>query len=126
MLGLGAMVSPKKDAIGRKLSERPEMNRADDLRLVGLRPKDAAEHLTAGAHFLEVGAPTDLAHDQGWMTSVAYSPGLGHDIGLGLVKRGYQRLGQRIRAYSPVQKRDVMVEICRPQHFDPAGERQRG
>ncbi|MEM1386880.1 MAG: sarcosine oxidase subunit alpha family protein [Pseudomonadota bacterium] len=126
MLGMASMVRQDKDAFGTTLSQRPEMVARGGLYLVGLRPVDRRQKLNAGAHFLNPGEPADMAHDQGWMTSVAYSPGLGHDIGLGLVKRGYQRLGQRIRAYSPVQKQDVMVEICRPQHFDPAGERQRG
>ncbi len=125
-LGLGGMVSKKKDAIGSKLSERDEMNRDDDLRLVGFRPKDRAALLTAGAHFLRRGDPEDMAHDQGWMTSVAYSPELGHSVGLGFLKRGSERIGETIRAYSPVRNQDILVEVCSPHHIDPEGERQRG
>ena len=126
MLGLGGMVS-KKDAIGSKLSQRPEMSRPDDMRLVGFRPVDRAASLSAGAHFLNVGEPADMAHDQGWMTSVAYSPELGHSIGLGFLKRGGERMGERVRAHDPVRGRDdVLVEVCSPHHIDPEGERQRG
>ena len=126
MLGLGGMVSRKKDSIGSKLSERPEMIRDDGLRLVGFRPVDRTQMLTAGAHFLEKGAPADMAHDKGWMTSVAYSPELGHSIGIGYLKRGGERFGETVRAYSPVRNQDIMVEICSPHHIDPEGERQRG
>ena len=126
MLGLGGMVSRKKDSIGSKLSERPEMIRDDGLRLVGFRPVDRTQMLTAGAHFLENGAPADMANDQGWMTSVAYSPELGHSIGIGYLKRGGERFGETVRAYSPVRNQDIMVEICSPHHIDPEGERQRG
>ncbi len=126
MLGLGAMVSKKKDAIGSKLSERPEMTREDDLRLVGFRPVDRSVILTAGAHFLTAGDPADMAHDQGWMTSVAWSPGLGHSVGLGFLRRGQDRIGETVRAYSPVRNQDVLVEVCRPHHVDPEGVRQRG
>ena len=126
MLGLGGMVSRKKDSIGSKLSERPEMIRDDGLRLVGFRPVDRTQMLSAGAHFLEKGAPADMAHDQGWMTSVAYSPELGHSIGIGYLKRGGERFGETVRAYSPVRNQDIMVEICSPHHIDPEGERQRG
>ncbi|MEM7317665.1 MAG: sarcosine oxidase subunit alpha family protein [Pseudomonadota bacterium] len=126
MLGLGGMVSRKKDAIGTKLSDRPEMNREDEMRLVGLRPVDRSVILTAGAHFLDPGAPEDMAHDQGWMTSVAYSPELGHSVGLGFLKRGKDRIGEQVRAFSPVRNQDVLVEICSPHHIDPEGERQRG
>ena len=126
MLGLGGMVSKKKDAIGSKLSERPEMKLDDDLRLVGFRPKDTSVILTAGAHFLTPGDPADMAHDQGWMTSVAWSPELGHSVGLGFLKRGAQRVGETVRAYSPVRDQDILVEVCSPHHIDPEGERQRG
>ena len=125
-LGLGGMVSKKKDAIGSKLSERPEMTGEDSLRLVGLKPKDRAALLTAGAHFLAPGDPADLAHDQGWMTSVAYSPELGHSIGLGFLKRGGDRIGETLRAYSPLRGQDILVEVCSPHHIDPEGARQRG
>ena len=126
MLGLGGMVSRKKDSIGSKLSARPEMIRDDGMRLVGFRPVDRTQLLTAGAHFLEAGAPADMAHDQGWMTSVAYSPELGHSIGIGYLKRGGERFGETVRAYSPVRNQDIMVEICSPHHIDPEGGRQRG
>lgn len=126
MLGLGGMVSQKKDAIGTRLSQRDEMIRSDDLRLVGFRPVDRSVQLTAGAHFLDRGDPADMAHDLGWMTSVAYSPELGHSIGLGFLKRGHERIGETVRAYSPIRGQDVLVEVCSPHHIDPEGARQRG
>jgi len=126
MLGLGGMVSKKKDAIGSKLSERPEMNRDDAMRLMGFRPVEKGTPLTAGSHFLTRGDPSDMAHDQGWMTSVAYSPELGHSVGLGFLKRGQDRLGEQVRAYSPVTGQDILVEVCSAHHIDPEGVRQRG
>ena len=126
MLGLGGMVSKKKDSIGSKMSEREEMVREDDLRLVGFRPVDRGALLNAGAHFLTKGDPEDMAHDQGWMTSVAWSPELGHSIGLGYLKRGAERMGEVVRAYDPVRGKDLEVEVCSPHHIDPEGVRQRG
>ena len=126
MTGLGKMVSRNKDFIGAALLDRPEQTRDDGFRLVGLRAVDVDVNLTAGAHFLNPGDPADIAHDQGWMTSVAYSPELGHSIGLGFVKRGHDRHGERLRCYSPIRGQDVMVEVCSPHHIDPEGERQRG
>ncbi len=102
------------------------MNGEEDLRLVGFKPVDRSVLLTAGAHFLNPGDPEDMAHDQGWMTSVAYSPELGHSVGLGFLKRGADRIGDKVRAYSPVRDQDIMVEVCSPHHIDPEGERQRG
>ena len=126
MLGLGGMVSAKKDAIGTRLSMRDEMTRKDGLRLVGFRPVDRRRILAAGAHFLNPGEPADMAHDQGWMTSVAWSPELGHSVGLGFLKRGKARMGEVVRAYNPVRNQDIEVEVCSPHHIDPEGVRQNG
>ena len=126
MLGLGGMVSKKKDSIGSKMSERAGMNEADEMRLMGFRPVDRSVLLQAGAHFLTKGDPEDMAHDQGWMTSVAYSPELGHSVGLGFLKRGPDRMGEIIRAFDPVRGKDTLVEVCSVHHIDPEGGRQRG
>ena len=126
MIGLEKMVSRKKDFIGAALLDRPEQLREDGLRLVGLKPVDTGDILTAGAHFFKPGDPEDMAHDQGWMTSVAYSPELGHSIGLGFLKHGNERLGEHIRGFSPVRDQDILLEVCSPHHIDPEGDRQRG
>ena len=125
MLGMGRMVSKKKDSIGSTLSERPEMNKDDDLRLVGFRPVDRANMLNAGAHFITKGDDPSMQTDQGWMTSVAYSPILGHSIGLGFIKRGDQRMGEVVRAYDPLRGKDQEVEIVSAHFIDPEGERLR-
>ncbi len=124
-LGLGRMVSKKKDCIGNVLSERAELNRPDAVRLVGFKPVDRAESLAAGAHFINRGDPADMDHDQGWMSSVAFSPMLGHSIGLGFISRGHERMGEIVRAVDPIRKREVEVEITSPHFFDPEGERLR-
>ncbi|RMD88949.1 MAG: sarcosine oxidase subunit alpha family protein [Alphaproteobacteria bacterium] len=127
MLGMGRMVSLKKDAIGTVLSQRPEMIRADAPRLMGFRPVNRAETLSAGAHFIgrDETAPS-LTTDQGWMSSVAFSPELGHYVGLGFITRGHERLGEIVRAHDPLRGRDTLVEIVSPHHLDPEGVRQRG
>ena len=95
-LGLGGFVSEKKDCIGKTLSERAELNREDAWRLVGLVPKDKSKTLKAGAHFINHGDAATTENDLGWMTSVAWSPMLGHSIGLGFIRAGDQRMGETI------------------------------
>ena len=125
-LGLGRMVSKKKDAIGNIMSEREALNAEDGLALVGFRPVDLSQPLAAGAHFVADGAEATTQNDQGWMTSVAYSPSLGHSIGLGFVKRGANRMGETLRAVDMIRGTDVAVEIVSPHFIDPEGERWRG
>lgn len=125
-IGLGKMVSQKKECIGQVLSKRAEMTRDDAIRLMGFRPVDRSRKLIAGSHFLNKHDPMDMDHDQGWMTSVAYSPNLGHHIGLGFIKSGHERKGDIVRAVSPVHGVEMDVEIVSAHFVDPEGVRLRG
>lgn len=125
-LGLGGFVSQKKDCIGKILSERPEMNRDDAIRLVGFRPVDRGKFLVAGSQFIARDQQANMENSQGWMSSVAYSPTLGHSIGLGFIARGHERHGEIVHAVSPARGGDVDVEIVSPHFIDPEGGRQRG
>jgi heterotetrameric sarcosine oxidase alpha subunit len=125
-LGMGRMVSKKKDSIGSVLSERPELNREDGMSLMGFRPVDPNQPLRAGAHFIAKGKKANLSNDEGYMTSVAFSPAFHHSIGLGLIVRGGERKGEIVRAVDPVRDSDVDVEIVSPHFYDPEGKRLRG
>jgi methylglutamate dehydrogenase subunit C len=122
-LGFGRMMSKKKDFIGCVLAARPGIADPNRPALVGLKPVERSMRLYAGAHFLTLGSQATLANDQGYVTSVAFSPMLGHWIGLGLLTRGRERVGERLRAHSPIRGGDVQVEIVSPVFFDPEGAR---
>ena len=49
---------------------------------------------------MKADGPVDAAHDQGYVTSAVYSPILNSNIGLGLVKNGSERLGEKMRLVS--------------------------
>src|SRR5262249_57464944 len=119
-LGLGRMMSSKKDYIGRVMAQREALVAADRPTLVGLKPIERSERLCAGAHLLPEGAEANQANDQGYVTSVAYSPTLGHWIGLALLAGGPTRHGQRARAHDPVRSGGVTVDISHPAFFAPA------
>lgn len=125
-LGLGKMMSSKKDFVGRLMAKREALIQADRPSLVGLQPVNRRERLCAGAHFIRIGRTANLENDEGYMTSVACSPSLEHWIGLGLLKNGPNRIGERIRAVDPVRNGDVEVEICSPIFLDPEGTRLHG
>jgi sarcosine oxidase subunit alpha len=125
-MGLGRMVSKKKDSIGMVLSQREGLTDPGGYRLVGVRPVDPQGKLTAGSHFLEIGAAAVAANDRGWLTSKAYSPHIGSDIALGYLKAGDRKIGQRMRAVNLLTGQDTEVEIVSPHFFDPEGERLRG
>ena len=125
MLGLQRMVSKNKDCIGNVLSERSEMNLDDGLELMGFKPLDPGEGLSAGSHFLAPGAAAETSADEGWMSSVAYSPILHSSIGLGFIRKGHARIGETVRAWDALRGTDILVEIVSPHFYDPDGERLR-
>jgi heterotetrameric sarcosine oxidase alpha subunit len=124
-LGLGRMMSTQKDYIGRVLAGRPALSAPDRPALVGVRPTRPEAGLAAGAHFLRIGAQPSLANDEGFVSSVTFSPTLGHWIGLGFLKSGPSRWGERIRAHNPLLGSDVEVEVTNPVFYDPEGKRLR-
>ncbi|WP_029002814.1 sarcosine oxidase subunit alpha family protein [Azorhizobium doebereinerae] len=124
-LGLGRMASTKKDFVGRVMAGRAGLIEPDRPILAGFRPVDPSKRLRAGAHFIAIGAEGTLENDEGYMSSTAFSPALGTWIGLGFIKHGPERWGQRVRAYDPVRGEDVEVEVCDPAFVDPKGERLR-
>jgi methylglutamate dehydrogenase subunit C len=125
-LGLGRLMSSKKDFVGRTMAERPGLLDPDRPSLVGIKPVRSQDRLRAGAHLLPSSAAVNAASDQGIVTSVAFSPSLKHWIGLGLLARGPQRLGERVRAADPVRGHSPEVEICAPCFIDPEGKRVHG
>ena len=102
------------------------MNLPDAIRLVGFKPVNPSDALLAGSHFITKGEQATMENDQGWMSSVAYSPTLRHSIGLGFIKRGHERLGEMVRMVNSAQGIEVEVEIVSPHFYDPEGELQRG
>ena len=125
-LGLARLMSTRKDFVGRILAARPALLDPDRPSLSGFKPTDPARRLRAGAHFVGLGRPATTAHDEGHMTSVAFSPSLGHWIGLGLIRQGGDRIGERVTAHDPVRGESYEVEICRPCFLDPEGARLHG
>ena len=124
-LGMGRMVSKKKDSIGSTLSERSGLNTDDALKLIGLRPVDVKNPVPAGSHLITRGDPVDAAHDQGYVTSACYSPNLGHSIALAYLKSGDSRKGEILRLVSPLTGFDHEVEVVSAHFIDPEGERLR-
>ena len=125
-MGLGRMVSQKKESIGLVLSRREQMVRDDDYELVGINPLDPTISLTAGAHLIAVGAASTAENDEGWVTSVAYSPHLKTSIGLGYIRRGSKRHGDIVRAVNLLGDQDIKVKLTSQHFYDAEGTRLHG
>lgn len=121
-IGMEKMVSAKKDCIGKAAAQRPGMWGPEREQLVGLR---AAGPISAGAHLFVPGGEVHRETDQGYVTSVGWSPTLGVWLGLGFLKDGRARIGERIRLVDHLRGLDVICEVCHPVFHDPEGEKLR-
>jgi len=124
-LGLGAMVSAKKDCIGKRAALRDGLTEANRAQLVGLRPLQG-EAITAGAHLFALGADLTRQNAQGHITSVGYAPQFKSYIALGFLNGGAARHGQKIRIIDRLRNIDVQAEVCDPVFMDKMGVKMRG
>ena len=125
-IGMGKMVSVKKDCIGKTASERPGLSGEHREQLVGLKPLDKSKELTGGAHLFERTAEATRVNDQGYTTSVAYSLDLGCWLAQGFLKNGLARHGEVVRLVDHLRDKEILCEVCHPVFLDPEGGRARG
>jgi heterotetrameric sarcosine oxidase alpha subunit len=125
-LGLERMISARKDCIGKAAAARPGLLGPEREQLVGLRPLARERAISAGAHLFREGAQAVSANDEGYVTSVGYSPTLSSWLGLAFLKDGRARHGQKIRLVDHLRGIDEPCEVTAPVFFDPEGGRLRG
>lgn len=125
-IGLQGMVSAKKDCIGKGASTRPGLSGPEREQMVGLKPVPGSKAIGAGAHLFDEGADPVRVNDQGYVTSVCWSPTLNTHLGLGFLVNGRARIGTRVRLVDHLRKTDVICEVVHPVFFDPEGGRARG
>ena len=127
-LGLGRMMSTKKDYIGRVHGGPPGAARSGPAGASSASSRSIrAQRLRAGAHLVPA-----RRRDHRRRTTRASSPRSPsrRRSATGSVSaccaRGPERIGERVRAVDPVRNGDVEVEVCAPCFVDPAGERLHG
>ena len=125
-IGFGRMVSQKKDCIGNAASQRDGLLDEDREQLVGLKPAGAVKQITAGAHLFAQGVEPVRSNDQGYVTSVGFSPTLGAMLGLGFLQNGRARHGEVIAMVDHLRGVTTQCEVCDPVFVDPTGGRLRG
>ena len=124
-IGMERMISAKKDCIGKTAAARPGMVDPDRERLVGLKPVGTVKQLTAGAHLFNEGDAATRVNDQGYITSVGYSPTLGHFMGLAFLRNGPNRIGELVKMVDHLRGVEAVCEVIDPVAFDPVGGRLR-
>ena len=126
-LGLGQMVSTKKDFIGNDMLKRPAFHEDGRLQLVGLRSLDGSK-IRGGSHIVSEprGVLPERGRSQGHTTATCFSPAVGAYVALALLRDGAGRHGEHLFAANPIRDAHTAVEVVSPHMVDPEGERVRG
>lgn len=117
-LGLGKMMSSKKDYIGRMMAAREGLVDKNRQCVVGIRPCDVRDKIRAGSHLLKTGDAPSMAADQGYISSVAWSPMLNMWLGLALLSNGRERHGEVVKIFDGIRNIHMFGVICDPMHYD--------
>jgi sarcosine oxidase subunit alpha len=124
-LGLGKMLSRKKDFVGRALSQRPAMIAGGRQQLIGLI-SEQNEPIPHAAHLSDKELDQNgCAESLGYLTAAIYSPVMDHYIALGFLKNGRQRIGDTVWAHSPIAGQSIRLKVTSSCFYDPEGVRYR-
>jgi sarcosine oxidase subunit alpha len=122
-VGFGPLIDKKSgDFVGRRSLQREHDKREGRRQLIGLEPLESGSVLRVGAHMVSGSSPQ--RRSEGFITSATLSPMLGRFVGLGLLERGRDRLGEVITVFDAGQVSHA--RIVSPPFFDPKGERMHG
>ena len=128
-VGLGKMVSSKKDFVGRAMSQRAAFADPDRVKMVGLVAANPDDKIIGGGIlFASKDGPFDHTTMLGYVTSVAqYSPLKDRSIALAFVKNASDWHGKTLYVVSHVHNKSIMeVRAESPHFYDPQNEKVMG
>jgi sarcosine oxidase subunit alpha len=121
-LGLDrAIGKTKKDFVGKRSLERPDMLAENRKQLVGLLTEYPAVALEEGAQVTESAAPPIGSSALGHVTSSYHSESMGRPIALALVAAGRSRIGAKLHV--PMPGGAHRVTVTAPIFYDQPGAR---
>jgi sarcosine oxidase, subunit alpha len=107
--------------VGRRSLSRAAARDPARFQLVALSPADGRTRLPVGAQIASSPPP---ALTEGHVTSSYMSPELGAPVALGLLSRGFERVGEHVRVHHLGSSIEAIV--VKGPFIDPTGERLRG
>ena len=122
------MLSKKKSFVGQTGLQRPGLDQADRLQLVGLLPIKPGDNLAEGAQVLAEPAASGPGCSIGHVSSAVASVALETSVALALIKGGRERIGETVYLADPARgaRNTVPARVTQPCFFDPDGERLHG
>ena len=125
-IGMARMISTEKDCIGKVMAARSGMVGDHREQLVGLRPLNPIEEIIPGAHLFNTDKIAESKNDQGYVTSMCYSPSLNSFIAQAFLRDGRARIGSNVKMVEHLKGVQTICEVCDLVFLDPEGRRLRG
>lgn len=120
-VGFGSIAANKKsDFIGARSLQRLQDRSSARRQLIGFEVEGNHE-LEAGAHFVTNNGGG--RRSEGFVTTAYRSPTMGKLIGLGLLERGFDRMGEEVSLFD--QGHITPARVVNACFYDPGGERMR-
>lgn len=121
-LGLSGFASSKKPFVGSVLKDRPILADLTRATLVGLTI--AGDQGALPGSLIYTANKSAQGHGEGWVSSATWSPALGKNIALALVRNGKSRIGENVQVVNHLENQTLMAQIVSPHFYDPQGARQ--
>ena len=124
-IGYAGLCSKKKWFVGKDMLKRDGMKNAE-LEMVGVVPIESNTDMAIGGHFVATPEFVADGNSEGYISSMTYSPVMKTKIGLGFLKNGRSRIGEKMYIADPIRNNHYAIEIVDSVFYDKEGERTNG
>ena len=124
-VSLEGMLSKKKDFIGKRSLTREAFLNPKREKVVGVIPLDKKTTIPEGSHLVKDGNAFSPNPKLGHVSASCWSVEYNNPFSLAIIQDGRNRIGEKLYAVSPLNNKNIAVEIVSSHYVDPKGERVR-
>ena len=124
-VSLEGMLSKKKDFIGKRSLTREAFLNPKREKVVGVIPLDKKTTIPEGSHLVKDGNASPPNPKLGHVSASCWSVEYNNPFSLAIIQDGKNRIGEKLYAVSPLNNKNIAVEIVSSHYVDPKGERVR-
>ena len=124
-VSLEGMLSKKKDFIGKRSLTREAFLNPKREKVVGVIPLDKKTTIPEGSHLVKDGNASLPNPKLGHVSASCWSVEYNNPFSLAIIQDGKNRIGEKLYAVSPLNNKNIAVEIVSSHYVDPKGERVR-
>ena len=124
-VSLEGMLSKKKDFIGKRSLTREAFLNPKREKVVGVIPLDKKTTIPEGSHLVKDGNASSPNPKLGHVSASCWSVEYNNPFSLAIIQDGKNRIGEKLYAVSPLNNKNIAVEIVSSHYVDPKGERVR-